>query len=193
MNVTVAYYGIGNLLSVRRAFEHAGAEVTFADNAKDIAKADRLVVPGVGAFKHCMVALDNFGLREALIAFAATGRPYLGICVGMQMLMDRSFEFGEYPGLGLIPGEVRKIDSPGERVPFIGWKEISIGEKKDTFYFVHSYQALPVHKEHVLASYTLGGHPITAAVKKDHVMGVQFHPEKSAQAGIALIKDFLAL
>lgn len=191
MNVTVADYGIGNLLSVRRAFEHVGAAVAFARTPHEVERAERLVVPGVGAFQSCMSPIVGRGLREAFVAVAASGRPYLGICVGMQMLMDRSFEFGEHPGLGLIPGEVRRIDIPGERVPFIGWKEVEMNGRVNRFYFVHSYQAIPARPEHRLASYALGGRRITAAVRKGNVLGTQFHPEKSAEDGLLLLRDFL--
>lgn len=179
MKVTVVDYGIGNILSVQRAFMHNGAEVKFASSAAEIRQADRLVVPGVGAFKHCMETLEELDLKTALIEYASMGRPYLGICVGMQMLMDNSFEFGEYPGLGLIPGEVRKIDVPGERIPFIGWKSVDLMGSSHHYYFVHSYQAIPRDKQNLWASYSLGNSEITAAIRKDNVIGVQFHPEKS--------------
>jgi glutamine amidotransferase len=191
MKVTVVDYGIGNILSVRRAFMHNGADVILARSADEILQAERLVVPGVGAFKRCMETLENFDLKAALIEYANTGRPYLGICVGMQMLMDNSFEFGEYPGLGLIPGEVRKIDVPGERVPFIGWKSVELMGATRHFYFVHSYQAVPEIKQHLWATYSLGGSEITAAVRKDNVIGVQFHPEKSGEDGLEFINNFL--
>ena len=193
MKVTLVNYGIGNMLSVRRAFEHAGADVLLTDNAKDIACADRLIVPGVGAFQKCMNAIQDKNLTESLIAFAQSHKPYLGICVGMQMLMDKSYEFGEHDGLGIIAGDVRKIDVPGERVPFIGWKEIELHGKKGSYYFVHSYQAFPDNKEHILASYNLGNSKVTAAIQKNNVFGVQFHPEKSAQDGLDLIHQFLKL
>jgi len=193
MKVTLVNYGIGNILSVQRALQHVGADVEFAESAADIQKAERLVVPGVGAFKHCMDAIEARGLREALIRFAHSEKPYLGICVGMQMLMDKSHEFGEYSGLGLISGEVRKIDIPGERVPFIGWKEIELHGKKSTFYFVHSYQAFPKNPQNLLATYSLGGEKVTAAVQKDNIVGVQFHPEKSAEDGLNLIRYFLSI
>ena len=193
MKVTIVDYGIGNLLSVRRALMHNGADVSLASDGDGVRRAERLVVPGVGAFKHCMEVLESFGLREPLLEFAATGKPYLGICVGMQMLMDRSYEFGEYAGLGLIPGQVRKIDVPGERVPFIGWKAVDLLQRRNHFYFVHSYQALPENDSHRWASYRLGGSEITAAVRRDNVIGVQFHPEKSAQDGLDFVRYFLEL
>ncbi|MBT8435824.1 MAG: imidazole glycerol phosphate synthase subunit HisH [Gammaproteobacteria bacterium] len=193
MKVTVVDYGIGNILSVQRAFMHNGAEVSFASSAAEIMQAERLVVPGVGAFKHCMETLEEFDLKTALIEYASTGRPYLGICVGMQMLMDNSFEFGEYPGLALIPGEVRKIDVPGERIPFIGWKSVDLMGSSHHYYFVHSYQAMPRNKQNLWASYSLGDSEITAAIRKDNVIGVQFHPEKSGEDGLDFINNFLQI
>lgn len=191
MNVTIVDYGIGNILSVQRALIHSGAEVNFAKTARDISRAEKLVVPGVGAFGHCMETLESLKLKDALIVFAHSGRPYLGICVGMQMLMEKSFEFGEHLGLGLVPGDVSKIDIPGERIPFIGWKEVALLGKPNHFYFVHSYQATPRDKENLWATYSLGKIKITAAIRKDNVMGVQFHPEKSAQDGLNFIKYFI--
>ncbi|MFW0778154.1 MAG: imidazole glycerol phosphate synthase subunit HisH [Rickettsiales bacterium] len=193
MKVTLVNYGIGNLLSVQRALEHVGATVTVTDNPSDIEQAERLVVPGVGAFSKCMEAIDSRKLKDALITFAQSQKPYLGICVGMQMLMDKSFEFGEHAGLGIIAGDVKKIDVEGERVPFIGWKNITLNGKEGSYYFVHSYQAFPKHTENLLASYKLGNSEVTAAIQKDNVLGVQFHPEKSAENGLDLIRHFLKL
>ena len=193
MKVTIVDYGIGNLLSVQRALMHNGAEVNFASTGETVLQADRLVVPGVGAFKHCMETLEEFNLKEALVEFAGTGKPYLGICVGMQMLADKSYEFGEYSGLGLISGVVQKIEIPGERIPFIGWKEVELLDKRRHFYFVHSFQAKPRDQDCLWASYSLGGEQVVAAIRKDNVLGVQFHPEKSANDGLEFINYFLQL
>ena len=191
MKVTVADYDIGNLLSVERALAHCGAKVTLAKSPEDILSADRLVVPGVGAFKKCMEAVESHNIKEALIEFAKSGKPYLGICVGMQMLMEKSHEFGEHDGLGLIEGEVCKIQIPGERVPFVGWKKVDMGSTSGSYYFVHSYQAKPKNKENIIGTYLLGGEQVVAAVKVDNVFGVQFHPEKSASCGFSLLEEFL--
>ena len=193
MKVSVVNYGIGNLLSVERALKHCGADVSFVDTADQIMSSDRLLVPGVGAFQMCMAELERRGLKEALIEYAAKEKPYLGICVGMQMLMDMSFEFGEYAGLGLIPGCVKKIEIQGQKVPFVGWKEVVVSNQSSHFYFVHSYQAIADDRNHVQATYKLGGHDITAIVQKNNVVGVQFHPEKSAEDGLRYIADFLKL
>lgn len=190
--VTIVNYGIGNLLSVQRALKYCGAEVLEATTLSEVLRADRLVVPGVGAFQKCMEAIERHDLRQALIDFAKSGRPYLGICVGMQMLMTRSFEFGVHSGLNLIDGDVKKIEVPGFNVPFIGWKTVKINEIEEKYYFVHSYHANPIKSENVLATYDLGANKIVAAVKKGNVTGVQFHPEKSGEPGIAFLEKFLS-
>lgn len=193
MNVTVVDYGIGNLLSVQRALKYNGATVNFAKSASQIRDADRLVVPGVGAFSQCMNALQTHELKESLIEHAASGKPYLGICVGMQMLLDTSNEFGEHAGLGIIAGSVNKIDLAGHRTPFIGWKSVELMGKSNHFYFVHSYEAVLKNPDNLLASYTLGSHRVTAGIRADNVIGVQFHPEKSAQDGLEFLDYFLGL
>jgi len=191
--VTIADYGIGNLLSVKRALMHCGAEVILAQSPEAILEADSLVVPGVGAFRKCMEAIEHHGLKESLIEFAASGRPYLGICVGMQMLLDCSHEFGTTEGLGLIPGEVRKIEIENHPVPIIGWKETLLNRSRDKYYFIHSFQAKPEKEEDILSIYQLGKYEIVASVKRDNITGVQFHPEKSGEAGINFLKGFLSL
>lgn len=191
MKASIVYYGTGNILSVERALSHCGADVNIINTPEQILKADRIIVPGVGAFGKCMSQVQEFELKEALLEFAAKGNPYLGICVGMQMLLEKSYEFGLHEGLGLIEGEVHRIEVPGERVPFIGWKEVVFNGEKEQFYFVHSYQAIPTKPDQIQASYQLGSESVTAIVQKDNVLGVQFHPEKSAQSGIKFLKEFL--
>lgn len=189
--VSVVNYGIGNLLSVERALTFCGASVQIISTPSQVMESDRLLVPGVGAFKKCMEAVEQHSLKQSLLDFAASGRPYLGICVGMQMLLSKSQEFGEHQGLNLIEGNVEKIDVAGYSVPFIGWKEISLNQKRDKYYFLHSYHAQPVDQANVLASYRLGDQEIVAAVRKGNVTGVQFHPEKSGEAGVAFLDSFL--
>ena len=212
VSVVLADYGVGNLLSVSRALERCGAEVTRSRAPAEIARAERLVVPGVGAFGACVETLRSFGLFEPLRSFAESGRPLLGICVGMQMLMDRGTEFGEHDGLGLIPGSVEAIpetDSDGRphKIPHIGWNALTrpgAGEswasplfdpvaEGDEVYFVHSYTAVPSLPEHRLADCDYGGRTISAAVAKDNVMGCQFHPEKSGSLGLSILQRFLSL
>ncbi len=201
--VVIVDYGIGNILSVKRAFEHCGADVLVSDNPNDILCAQRLVVPGVGAFKDCVSTLAQKSLKNVLLEFSATRRPYLGICVGMQMLLDESEEFGLNKGLSLIGGRVCKIsDSVKYKIPFVGWKSLKIMtnndlfhhiSQADRFYFTHSYSANPNNKEDLLAYYDYDAINVTAVVGKDNVYGTQFHPEKSGAAGLQIIKNFLKL
>lgn len=210
--VTIIDYGIGNLLSVCRAFEKCHANVVFADNPDKIISADKLVLPGVGAFSNGMNGLRKHELIEPLKAYAKTGKPLLGICLGMQMLFTSSDEFGYTPGLGLIKGKVSIITPLGKdglplKVPHIGWSQLnrvhggapwenSIFKdlKTDSHaYFVHSYTAVPLHENERLADAQYGSARISAAVKRDNLYGCQFHPEKSGPIGLAMIQNFVNL
>lgn len=203
--VVIVDYSIGNILSVKRAFEHCEADVKLSSDEKDILDADRIVVPGVGAFNNCVSALEDSDLKNAVVEFAKTQRPYLGICVGMQMMLDESEEFGKHKGLGFIEGNVTKIGGESEnnlKVPFVGWKPLKILSDtplfkglspEDCFYFVHSYQAHPKSEANILANYTYNELNITAAVGEGNIYGTQFHPEKSGDAGLQVIKNFLEL
>lgn len=206
--VHVVDYGIGNLLSVARAFEKVGAEPRLTNDAREIATADRIVLPGVGAFRNGMSGLRNASLEEALFRFAQTERPLLGICLGMQMLASQSSEYGEHAGLGILPGSVNAIptqapDGMRYKVPFIGWADLepvrSGGFAKslldgiqegDAVYLVHSYQFTPVNPSDILATYRYGNQKITAAVSRDNITGFQFHPEKSGVVGLRLLNRF---
>ncbi len=210
--VVIVDYGMGNVMSVRRGLDHCGADTRLTDRPDEIAAAERLVLPGVGAFADCMRALESRGLVDPLKAFVATGRPFLGICVGMQILLEIGEEFGGYGGLGLIAGRVSEIDrqcpdgSP-RKIPHIGWTPIappaSAGDNRWTgsildgsapgtaFYFVHSFTAVPSDPADVLATADYAGAAITAAVQRDNITGVQFHPEKSGAAGLALLDRFI--
>lgn len=209
--VTVIDYGVGNLLSVTRAFEYCGASVVLTDDAAKIADADYLVLPGVGAFCDGMVGLAGRGLVDPIRAFAAKERPFLGICLGMQLMLDESEEFGAHEGLGLIPGKVvaipaRGSDGAAHKIPHIGWNKICVpagiswqGTLLDTsaedssFYFVHSFTAVPASHKYRLADCYYNGQVIAAAIRKDNIYGCQFHPEKSGAGGLAIIKQFLEL
>jgi glutamine amidotransferase len=206
--VTVVDYGVGNLVSVARALEKAGAEVTVSADATAIAAAERLVLPGVGAFRHCMDEIRGRGLQEAVLAFAATERPLLGICVGMQVMFEIGEEFGEQAGLGLLRGRVVRIDARQEsgegelKLPVIGWhrldwrRDLDGGDAKlirrNHFYFVHSFMAAPANPECILASYRYGASDVTAAVMDGAIVATQFHPEKSGAAGLAFLSWFLS-
>jgi glutamine amidotransferase len=210
--VTVIDYGIGNIFSVRRALEHCGADVQLSSKETEIAAADRVILPGVGAFADGMKGLRDRGLIEVVSRFAATGRPMLGICLGMQMLATSSEEFGENAGLGLIPGRVTKvpnetIEGKPHKIPHIGWSEIfpvsGGGDWKATIledtsegtpvYLVHSFHLVPHDPADLLADCNYGGHRVTAAVRSGNIFGAQFHPEKSGKAGLQMLTAFLRL
>ncbi len=204
-NVVILDYGIGNLHSVAKAFRRAGSEPSISSDPDEARKADRLVVPGVGAFADCMGCLTDSHLDQPVIDFIKTGRPFFGICVGMQMLFRESLEFGTHPGLGIIPGRVLRLsEAGGFKVPHIGWNAIEPveGSWDDTVlgglapgtmtYFVHSFAVVP-DQEHVrLADARYGHNRICAAVQTENVWGTQFHPEKSGEAGLSILSRFLA-
>ncbi len=207
--VTIVDFGAGNLLSVARAFKHLGAEVLMASTPEAVLAADRLVLPGVGAFAACMDGLESRFLSGAVKEFASTGRPFLGICVGLQMLFDASEEFGFHRGLGLIPGNVQRIPghAPGKarhKVPHIGWSSIGVVPGAswsgsaleplapgESVYFVHSFAAHPLNPAHRLAECDYNGLTLLAAARKDNVTGCQFHPEKSGKAGLRILNCFM--
>lgn len=202
--VTIVDYGLGNLHSVANALTHLGATVDYAENGKAIASAERLILPGVGAFADGMRNLTNRGQVQALRAFAGSGRPFIGICLGMQLLFDESDEFGTHAGLGIIAGRVERIPATGVKVPHVGWNRLHpattqtwdqsllAGTPPGTFaYFVHSFVAKPRNPAHLLAVATYGPHRLTAAVATGSVTGFQYHPEKSGAAGLAMLRVFL--
>jgi glutamine amidotransferase len=208
--VAIVDYGMGNIKSVQRGLDKAGAAVEFAHSAESILRADRLLLPGVGAFGHAMEELRKRNMIEALQEYSTLGKPLLGICLGMQILFARSFEHGLHEGLHLIPGSVVEIpqtkDGPELRkIPHIGWsalrppqgrdnwsdsllEKINIGEY---FYFVHSFTAIPEDNSHLLAQCEYEGLMINAAVKRENVTGFQFHPEKSGPAGLQILEMLL--
>lgn len=204
-NVTVVDYGMGNLLSVTKALEHCGAHVTLESSPLFIAKAERLLLPGVGAFGDGMAELQQRDLVESIRNYAASGRPLLGICLGMQMLLDGSDEFGARAGLGVIPGWVRKLpEQPGIKLPHIGWSAIQPPQGASwegsllqdvpaghEMYFVHSFHAEPVDPAHRLAETRYGDYAFCSVVRKDNITGCQFHPEKSGETGLAIIRKFI--
>lgn len=208
-NVVIVDYGLGNLKSIHRGLDKVGAKVTLSSDLEVIAKADRLVLPGVGAFEAGMAGLQKSDLVDVIQSFVKTGNTLLGICLGMQMLLEQSEEHGKHEGLGLIPGVVKKIPESTEgkfarKIPHIGWTKLHPSENKDWrgscledvevgeyFYFVHSFMAVPAIKEHILAQCEDEGLLVTAAVKKDNVIGLQFHPEKSGEAGLKILKSFV--
>lgn len=210
--VTIVDYGIGNLFSVQRALETCGATVRLSSDPQIVAQAPRLVLPGVGAFEDGMAGLRERGLIEPLKRYAESGRPLLGICLGMQMLASASEEFGLHEGLGIVPGMVRAIpavstDSKAHKIPHIGWTGLIKPEGDADWhgtilestapgtavYLVHSFAVVPSDAAHRLADCEYGGHRLCAALRKGKVFGAQFHPEKSGPAGLAMLKRFLSL
>lgn len=205
--VTIIDYDLGNLHSVIKAMKHAGADVTVTSDPHQVAAADRLVLPGVGAFADGMASLQRHGLDQAIHRHFATNRPFLGICLGMQMLMSESEEFGVHAGLGAIPGRVVEIPrEPGIKVPQVGWNRIVPRPGADfagtilepvppgsMVYFVHSFTAVPAREEHRLADAAYGSTRVSAAVRSGAIVGTQFHPEKSGEIGLTIIRRFLEI
>ena len=194
--IAIADYGIGNLGSVRKAFRHLGATAFLAEDPRELLAADALVLPGDGAFGATLEELRRRGHDEVVRAFADEGRPVLGICVGMQILFEESDEHGLQQGLGLLHGRVERFPPP-LRVPHMGWNRLEPRRRHpllgdvgaDHVYFVHSYVCRPGHDEDVLATADYGG-PFAAVVGRGNVLGMQFHPEKSQAAGLALLRAF---
>jgi glutamine amidotransferase len=199
-------YGMGNLHSVAKALEKAGGAVELVSDAGALKNCERIVLPGVGAFRDCIGALKESGMDAALQEAIASGAPFLGICLGMQALMDISLEFGAYPGLGLIPGSVRRLPEShperGFKIPHMGWNDVILSSQRPPHpvlaplagqqaYYVHSYCCLPENPEHLLAACSYGDYPIAAAIGRDNIVATQFHPEKSQRAGLSLLQAFL--
>jgi imidazole glycerol-phosphate synthase subunit HisH len=198
--IAVLDYGMGNLRSVEKAFEHVGAEVEITYDAERIRAASGLVLPGVGAFPKAMQAIGERGLDELIHERRGAGLPILGICLGMQLLFDRSVELGGADGLGLLRGEVRQLDAPGLKIPQIGWNPVSWRQESvltealpdpAAFYHVHSFA--PVASNGVVLGTAEYGSEFVSAVAGDGIWGVQFHPEKSGPDGLALLGNFLKL
>jgi glutamine amidotransferase len=211
--VALVDYGMGNLFSVKRAFEACGAQVVMVDSSEGISSAELLVLPGVGAFKDGMCGLKDRDLIHAIQGYAASGRPMLGICLGMQMLLEASEEFGICQGLGLISGRVAAIpssdvDGQPHKIPHIGWTELVNPNHSpdgwensilggippgESMYFVHSFTALPTDCKNRLADCYYGGVRISAAIRAGAVYGCQFHPEKSGHRGLQIIRNFMSM
>jgi len=203
--VVVVDYGLGNLLSVARAVHAAGGEAEITSDAARIAAAERVILPGVGAFGDGMKGLRERGLIEPLRAYAASGRPLLGICLGMQLFMDGSEEFGAHEGLGLVPGAVARLPGGGTaglKLPHVGWSGLRpAGSWSGTplegiadgaeFYFVHSYAAVPSDPAQRLANCAYGEGVFCAALRRGSIIGCQFHPEKSGPAGLNILGHFM--
>lgn len=201
--IAVIDYGVGNLFSLKSSFASIGEECIVTDSIDEIKKADRLVLPGVGAFGDAMKKLENSGLIPVIKEETALGKPLLGICLGMQLLFEKSLEYGEHKGLGLIKGEVRPIADAvpkGTKIPHIGWNFLNLRRENELFkyikngdfvYFVHSFYADKCEKNIIADTEYYA--PITAAVCEKSIYGCQFHPEKSGQVGLNILKAFCEL
>ena len=198
--VGIIDYGVGNLFSLKSSLAYLGINAELVNNSKEIAKCDRLILPGVGAFGDAADALEKSGLNSVIVEIAEKGTPLLGICLGMQLLFEKGLEFGEHKGLGLIPGKVVSIEPlvGGNKIPHIGWNGLFLSENKgdlykytqngEFVYFVHSFQA-ECPDEYITAR-TEYGSLLTASVQNGNVLGAQYHPEKSGDAGLLILKSF---
>ncbi len=194
--IAIIDYGMGNLRSVQKAFAYLGEDARVTDDPAVIAGADRVVLPGVGAFRDARERLLTTGLDRALIRSVREGKPVLGICLGMQLMFEYSEENGRYEGFGLFPGGITLLDAPGLKIPHMGWNTLETRDcplfdagDDPCVYFVHSYCAAQVREDTTAAVCTYGK-PFTAAVWKDNVVATQFHPEKSGEAGLRMLRRF---
>lgn len=206
--ITIIDYGIGNLRSIEKAFQAVGVDVLRTDDPERIAEASHLVLPGVGAFGACAAEIQQRSLEQPILDYVATGRPFLGVCVGMQLLFDYSEELGNHPGLGILPGRVVHFHNAEDaaqtqslKVPHMGWNTVQSQRTSPLlhdlgtppyFYFVHSFHVYPENPADALGLTTYGV-SFPAIVQRNNVFGVQFHPEKSQKDGLQILKNFCQL
>jgi glutamine amidotransferase len=198
--IVIIDYGMGNLRNVQRGFERIGLEAKVTRNKKEIQGASAIVLPGVGAFKDCMINLEKYGLINPLLSAMKKGKPYLGICLGLQILFSESEEFGSHKGLNLIKGRVVKFNpDPEHKVPHMGWNTVEIEREVpmlqgvvsgDFFYFVHSYYVIPEETQWI-STFTTYGKRFVSSIWKDNLFATQFHPEKSQQKGLRILENFV--
>lgn len=207
--IAIIDYEVGNIRSIFSAFEKEGATPKLTRDRQEILDADGMVLPGVGAYSHGMEKLKEYGLDSVIKDFAATGKPVLGICLGMQLLLSESDEFGRTEGLGLIPGYVKQLNllNPQvQKLPHVSWNELQVPagiswhetilegiESEEDMYFVHSFMAVPESGRHVLSLTSYSGSQFCSSVKNGNVYGCQFHPEKSAEEGLKIISNFIQI
>ncbi len=197
--IAIIDYGMGNLRSVSKAFEAVGHQAVVTRDSHVIGHASHVVLPGVGAFGDCMANIERYGLEKPICQAIQSGKPFLGICLGLQLLFTESEEFGTHKGLGIIPGRVRRFEiDPALKVPHMGWNQAAIQRAcplfegiadGDHWYFVHSYYVEPADRQ-VAATTTTYGLPFVSSIWRDNVLACQFHPEKSQAVGLRLIKNF---
>lgn len=202
--IVIIDYGVGNIQSVANTFEAIGCQVCVSKNSKDVEKSERIVLPGVGSFANGMKNLRDLNLIETLYEqVIKKKKPFLGICLGMQLLARDSDEKGFHKGLGWIPATVKKLQSKDKdlRIPHVGWNDVSFGDniplfaglgRRQAFYFVHSYHVIPNSSDIVIGTCDYGGN-FAAAIQKDNIFAVQFHPEKSHRPGLQMLKNFCEL
>ena len=199
--IAIINYGLGNLHSVRKAVDYVGGEAVLSDDPGMILRADKVILPGVGAFADGMAGLESRGLVSVIKEAVVLDKPLLGICLGMQLLFEDSEEKGEHQGLGLIPGKVVAFTQPGIKVPQIGWNQVEINQPShlldgicggDYFYFNHGYYCVPEDERDVI-TVTDYGVQFASSVQRGNVLGVQFHPEKSQKTGLRILKNFVEL
>ena len=197
--IAIIDYGMGNLKNVYKALISIGVEAVITSEIEVIKACDKVILPGVGAFKEAIATLHRTGLKEIIEESVTSGKPLLGICLGMQLLFETSYENGRYEGLGLLPGEIIKLDVPF-KVPHMGWNRLEIVKEAPIFegisngaytYFVHSYHM--EGPEEIISAYTTYGKKIGIGVQKDNIYGLQFHPEKSGEVGVKMLKNFASL
>jgi glutamine amidotransferase len=202
MNIIIIDYNMGNVHSVQNAIKFIGHESALSSLPEDILAADIVILPGVGSFGNGMAALNKEGLIDPIKAYIQTGKPFLGICLGMQLLMDKSYEMGEYEGLGIVPGEVLFFSpkDPNMKVPHMGWNQIKKIKKdllfsdisdEENVYFVHSYYVKPENNAVALAK-TCYSIEFCSILRQDNVYGMQFHPEKSQKVGLQMLRNFIS-
>lgn len=198
--IAIIDYGAGNLFSVKNALDYLQVEHKITADPAELAAADGLILPGVGAFRDAMTMLNDSGFTPVIKEQVAAGKPLLGICLGMQLLFDKGYEFGETDGLGLIPGCVQRIDGGGLKIPHMGWNDLTVLHHcplsadiadGDYVYFVHSFRAET--SDDYISCYTVYNEKIPALVCRGAVYGAQFHPEKSGQVGMGILKNFAKL
>ena len=209
---TIVDFGVGNLFSVQKALEKCGFDrIIIANTEAQITRADRLILPGVGAFSNGMAGLADINCIEPIVEYVKSGKPLLGICLGMQMLGTESHEFGVHTGLNLIPGKAIKIptkdpNGASRKVPFVGWAELQLNKSyignsnilgnivdNSPVYLVHSYQFVAENEKDIVAYYEYCNLKIAAAIQHENIIGLQFHPEKSSRVGLEILEHFISL